>query len=113
AVTPPAVAAPAAPVIVPAPAAPVIVPAPAMPLDPKVIELLITRGNEMLARGDISAARLLYGRAAAAGSVAALTAMGRSYDPAVLGALGVRGIRPDPEQAALWYRRAAERGAAP
>ncbi|MBR0669368.1 hypothetical protein GXW71_33775 [Roseomonas hellenica] len=97
----------------PAPTAPAVAPAPAMPLDPKVIELLVTRGNEMLARGDISAARLLYGRAAAAGSVAALTAMGRSYDPAVLGALGVRGIRPDPEQAALWYRRAAERGAAP
>ncbi|HEY4250107.1 MAG TPA: hypothetical protein VGM87_02850 [Roseomonas sp.] len=88
--------------------------APAAPaLDATVVALLIARGEAMLARGDISAARLLFGRAAAAGSAAALTAMGRSYDPAVLGALGVRGIRPDPEQAALWYRRAAEHGAMP
>lgn len=110
-VVPPAAEAARPPPTVAPPAA--AAPAPATTLDPKVIELLITRGNEMLARGDISAARLLFGRAAAGGSVAALIAMGRSYDPAVLGALGVRGIRPDPEQAALWYRRAAERGAAP
>jgi hypothetical protein len=94
------------PVAPPAQAAAPAAPAP----DPKVIEMLIARGNEMLARGDISAARLFYGRAAASGSAVAFTAMGRSHDPAVLEALGVRGIRPDPERAAFWYRRAAEAG---
>ncbi|MGK7863856.1 hypothetical protein [Falsiroseomonas sp. E2-1-a4] len=87
-------------------------PQPVARLDPAVVALLISRGNEMLARGDISAARLLYARAASAGSAAAATAMGRSFDAAVLDGLGVRGIRPDPEQAAHWYRRARELGTA-
>jgi TPR repeat protein len=73
-----------------------------------VIEMLIARGDEMLARGDISGARLFYGRAASAGSAAAARAMGRSFDPEVLNRLGVRGIRPDPEQARQWYQRAEE-----
>jgi TPR repeat protein len=81
-------------------------------LDPAVVALLVARGNEMLARGDISAARLLYARAASAGNAAAATAMGRSFDAAVLEGLGVRGIRPDPEQAAHWYGRARELGTA-
>ncbi|MDB5377384.1 MAG: hypothetical protein JWR00_1830 [Rubritepida sp.] len=73
-----------------------------------MVEMLIARGDEMLARGDISGARLFYGRAASAGSAAAARAMGRSFDPEVLNRLGVRGIRPDPEQARQWYQRAEE-----
>jgi TPR repeat protein len=73
--------------------------------------MLIARGNAMLARGDVSAARLLYGRAADAGSAEAATALGRTFDAAVLTAIGARGIRPDPDQATHWYRRAAELGA--
>jgi TPR repeat protein len=69
---------------------------------------LLARGNQMLEQGDISGARLLYARAASAGSAAAATAMARSYDAAVLAGLGARGIRPDADQAAAWYRRAAE-----
>ncbi|MBU8540429.1 hypothetical protein [Falsiroseomonas tokyonensis] len=82
-------------------------------MDPRVVAMLVTRGEEMMARGDISAARLLFARAAASGSAAAATAMGRSFDPEVLRQLSVRGIRPDAEQAAQWYRRAAELGARP
>jgi hypothetical protein len=108
---PPAALSPAAPEPAPARAAPPP-PAAASDGDAKLAELLLLRGNERMANGDISAARLLFRRAAAAGSVAALTALGRSYDPAVLGGLGVRGIRPDPEEAARWYRRAEERGSA-
>lgn len=85
--------------------------APLKALDPKLVDRLLARGEEMLARGDVSAARLLYARAAEAGSAAAATAMGRSFDPEVLARLGVRGIRPDPAQAAQWYRRATELGA--
>jgi len=84
-------------------------PPPARPeLPPAVIDMLVARGDEMLARGDISGARLLYARAAAAGSSAAARAMGRSFEAEVLNRLGVRGIRPDPEQARHWYRRAEE-----
>ncbi|MDB5414803.1 MAG: hypothetical protein JWR10_3138 [Rubritepida sp.] len=88
------------------PRAPEARPAP----DPRVVNMLMARGDQMMARGDISGARLFYSRAAAAGSAAAATAMGRSFDPAVLAELGVRGIRPDREQASQWYRRAAELG---
>ena len=80
-------------------------------LDPRVVNLLVARGNEMLARGDMSAARLLFARAAEAGSAAAALAMARSFDPAVLATLGVPGIRPDPAASEHWYRRAAELGA--
>jgi TPR repeat protein len=60
----------------------------------------------MLDIGNVTAARLLYERAAAAGSGRAALAAGRTYDPAVLGALNARGLRPDPDAAAAWYRQA-------
>lgn len=64
----------------------------------------------MLAVGDISAARLLYERAAEEGSGAAALALGRTHDPAELARLGARGLRADPAAAALWYRRALSLG---
>jgi len=64
----------------------------------------------MLAIGDISAARLLYGRAAQAGSGEAAAALGRTYDSEALARLGTRGIQPDPKMAAVWYRRAVALG---
>jgi len=63
----------------------------------------------MLALGDVSAARLLYERAAS-GSGHAATAAGKTYDPAFLSQLGVRGIRADPGIAAEWYRKAVALG---
>ncbi|WP_270933778.1 SEL1-like repeat protein [Falsiroseomonas oryzae] len=77
-----------------------------------VVAALIRRGDAMLAMGDISAARLLYGRAANEGSGAAALALGRTHDPAVLNALGARGLRADPAVAADWYRRALALGEA-
>ena len=68
------------------------------------------RADEMLALRDISAARLLYTYAAEAGSGRAAAALGRTYDPAFLDGIGVQGIRPDPAQAAQWYRRAIALG---
>lgn len=60
----------------------------------------------VLARGGISGARLRHARAAEAGRRAAALAMGRSDHAAGRAGPGLRGIRPDPERAALWYRRA-------
>jgi alginate production protein len=74
--------------------------------------MLVERGDAFFANGDVSAARLLYLRAAAAGDPKAALAAGRSYDPNVLARLGTRGgITADPEAAAAWYRKAASGGA--
>ena len=73
-------------------------------------ETMIRRGDALLQRGDVSAARLLYNRAASAGSARAATAMGKTYDATVLAGIGVVGLSPDPAQAALWYRRGLSLG---
>ncbi|MEO3470288.1 hypothetical protein AAFN86_00370 [Roseomonas sp. CAU 1739] len=80
------------------------------PLSPTMTAALMRRGQEMLSVGDISAARLLFERAAHGGSGAAAAALGRTYDPRFLAALGARGIRPDAAAAAEWYRRGAALG---
>ena len=64
----------------------------------------------MLSLGDISAARLLYERAAALGSARAATAVGKTFDPAFLATIHASGIPPDPAAAASWYRKAAALG---
>jgi hypothetical protein len=89
----------------------VIIPA-ASPMPAETITALIKRGDQLLRIGDISAARLAYERAAAAGSARAMTALGMMYDPRFLGRINARGIRPDPAMAAEWYRKAATLGPA-
>ncbi len=64
----------------------------------------------MLALGDISAARLLYERAASIGSARAATALGKTYDPAFLTSIQVSGLAPNRSAAVLWYRKGAEMG---
>jgi TPR repeat protein len=65
----------------------------------------------MMAIGDLSAARLLFGRAAEAGSVEGMLAMGRSFDPVLLSKLNAHPAS-NPAEAASWYRRAAQAGSA-
>ncbi len=79
-------------------------------LSPDVVALLVNRGEEMLRAGDISAARLLFGRAADAGSSVAAASMGRTFDPTFLSSIHAQ-IQPDPERAISWYRRAMVVGA--
>lgn len=64
----------------------------------------------MLALGDISAARLLYERAASLGSARAATALGKTYDPAFLATIQVSGLAPNRAAAAAWYQKAAGLG---
>lgn len=73
-------------------------------------ETMVRRGNALFQHGDVSAARLLYDRAAAAGSAHAATAMGKTFDPTVLAGIGVVGLSPDPALAAFWYRRGLSLG---
>ncbi len=75
-----------------------------------VAEIMVRRADALLHLGDISAARLLYERAAAAGSGHAATAMGKTFDAAFLAEVGAVGMGADPTLAATWYRRAIELG---
>ena len=100
----PAAADPAA--MPPSPGAP---PA-ASPLPPTVLAILLDRGAAMLATGDISAARLLYKRAADSGSAQAAAQIGRTYEPTFLANKRAIGIQADPTIAAGWYRRALSLG---
>jgi hypothetical protein len=76
------------------------------------IDALIRRADSMYALGDISAARLLYSRAAMAGSGQATLALGKTYDPLFLADIGVRGMQGDAAVAIEWYRRALALGVA-
>ena len=74
-------------------------------LPDSAVEQLIRRGEELLQLGDPASARLLYEHAAAQGSASAATGVGRTHDPVEFSRLGLRGVRPDAELAASWYRR--------
>jgi hypothetical protein len=78
--------------------------------DSAFVAALLSRGDRMLSLGDISAARLLYVRAAELGSGPAAVAVGRSYDPAFAAMIGAVSIPSDPAIAAAWYAKAVERG---
>jgi hypothetical protein len=107
-----------APVAVAAPVAPTaapVAPAPAPTLAPKRIDAqelatLMKRAKDMLAMGDIPAARLLLERAAEGQDATAALMLARTYDPAVLGTADVRNITPEPDKARAWYQKAAQLG---
>jgi hypothetical protein len=106
-----AVALPVPVPVVVAEAAPASPPAAsAQALDPALVAALMRRGAGLMELGDISAARLAFGRAAAAGEAAAATALGRTYDPGFLNEIGGRGIAGDTAEAARWYRQGREMG---
>lgn len=71
---------------------------------------LLQRGDELLAFGDVSSARKLYERGAAAGDGRAAAAVGRTLDPYFLASMSTFGLQSDPQAAAIWYRRAIKLG---
>jgi hypothetical protein len=82
------------------------------PLPLAVRQTLLRRGDLMFGLGDVSAARLLFARAAEAGIGTAALKLGDTYNPAVLAERRLRGIRPDPAEAEAWYRKAEALGEA-
>jgi predicted nucleic acid-binding Zn-ribbon protein len=80
------------------------------PASAALAETMVRRGDALLQYGDVSAARLLYERAASTGSARAATAMGKTFDATVLAGIGAVGLSPDPALAALWYRRGLSLG---
>ena len=75
-------------------------------LEASEIALLMKRGEELLATGNIGAARSMFQLAAEAGDPAAASALAQTYDPSVLGKLGAKGITPDVALAQRWYEKA-------
>lgn len=71
---------------------------------------LLTRGDSLLAVGDVASARRYYERAADAGNGAAALRLGESYDADFLEQARLRGVRGDLSAAAFWYQRARQLG---
>jgi hypothetical protein len=63
-----------------------------------------------MGEGRVSAARLMFQRAAEACDVRAAFALGASYDPIMLQKLGVALLDPDIAAARSWYQKAKELG---
>jgi hypothetical protein len=88
-----------------------ILPAPAKrQLNEEEAVVLLRRGMDLIASGDISAARLVLRRAVDANDAEAALALGATYDPFVLRKLRVYGLTADPAMARVWYEKAKELG---
>jgi hypothetical protein len=79
-------------------------------LDLEHIALLYKRGEELIAVGELAAARFPLRRAAEAGHARSALMLARTYDPILLGKLGTYGLAPDVAMARLWYQRASDLG---
>ena len=71
---------------------------------------LLERGKDLIASGDIAAARLALQRAADANDVEATLALAATYDPHVLRELKVYGFAADVAMARAWYEKARQLG---
>jgi TPR repeat protein len=70
----------------------------------------LSRAQELIKRGDVSSARLLYEDLALSGSALGALALARTYDPDFLRSIGAFGMRPDLDLARKWYSKASELG---
>jgi hypothetical protein len=74
------------------------------------IAVLLKRGKNLIASGDLVAARIVLRRAADANNAEAALALAATYDPFVLQELKVYGFTGDAAIARTWYEKAAELG---
>lgn len=79
-------------------------------LEPSEIAVLLKRGQELMASGDIAAARVILLRAAEARDAKAALALAATYDPVMLKKSGVYGVVADISTARSWYEKAKEFG---
>src|SRR5258707_2654335 len=112
AATPPGAPAPVA-AAPPAPVPELMIPGDAIRhLDPNEIASSLRRADELIASGDLAAARLVLRRAANAGDARAAMTLAGTYDPVILEKLGVHGFVPDVAMARVWYEKAKKFGSA-
>jgi hypothetical protein len=74
------------------------------------VRTLMSRGDALLATGDVTSARLFYRRGADGGNGAAALRLGETFDPAFLEQAGLGQVAGDPKNAAFWYSRAHDLG---
>jgi hypothetical protein len=79
-------------------------------LDGEEIAFLLKRGKDLIAAGDLAAARLVLQRAADANDVEATLALAATYDPYVLRELKVYSFAGDAGIARIWYEKARQLG---
>jgi hypothetical protein len=103
---PPFVAKPEAVNAAKAPALAPVVPRPAR--DTRRLDALVGRGEQLLARGEVAAARLFFERAASEGDPRGARGLARSYDESALKALSIVGLEGSNTEAERWYVKAAE-----
>jgi hypothetical protein len=92
-------------------------PAPSYPqphwLDASTIVLMVKRGTEHMANGNITAARMMFKPAAEAGDPLAAFELAETYDPLVLRKLNAEGgVTADVSLAQNWYQKAKVLGSA-
>ena len=78
--------------------------------DQKEITVFLNRGKNLIASGDLAAARIVLRRAVDANNAEAALALAATYDPFVLRELKVYGFTGDAAMARTWYEKAAELG---
>ena len=105
-------AAPVAPKIIETPAAPANTEAAVAPrkLNANEVAALLRRGEELLANGDLAAARLLLQRVAETKNAQAAFQLASTYDPAALKKFSNNSVAADPALAQYWYERARDWG---
>jgi hypothetical protein len=82
------------------------------PIDPDEASMLMQRGYDSLNTGDISAARVAFGRLADAGDAQATLALASTYDPNYLTAHNFLGVQGDRATARALYQQARQLGSA-
>jgi TPR repeat protein len=79
-------------------------------LSPNEIAGFVRRAQELLANGDLQAARVQLMRAASARDARAALLLAKTFDPMALKQYGTADPAPDVAQARNWYQRAKEWG---
>jgi hypothetical protein len=81
-------------------------------LSPDELQSLMGLASTLIVQADVAAARLVLERAASSGDTRAIFALAETYDPNMLSAWRVRGIKGDRNRANALYRQALAKGQA-
>ena len=79
-------------------------------LNASEVAALLRRAEELLANGDLAAARLLLQRVAETKNAQAAFQLASTYDPAALKKFSNNSVAADPALAQYWYERARDWG---